>query len=236
MKRILLLGAILGVLCAFAWSQEKPQEKAQEPAVKAAEPQAEPQHEGIKHEAREVESDEKLTHKPSPEEIEKIEKQERKDLIYKTINFVILLGAIIYFLKKPASDFFAARTAAIRKGMADAEAARDAAQKRLGEIEQKMAHLSEEIAALRANAVKEDSAEAEHLRLATAAEEVKILAAADAEIDVKTRQARQELKAYAAKLAVDLAEERLKGRMNAAAQGKLLDSFVEDLTATGGKN
>ncbi len=232
MKRILMLGAILGViLCAFAWEQEPPAAKPAEPQT-----QGEPQREPIKREAREVESDEKLGHQPSPEEQEKIEKQEQKDLIYKTINFVILFGAIIYFLKKPASEFFQARTAAIRKGMADAEAARDASQKRLAEIEQKMAHLSEEIAALRSNAAKDDAAEAEHLRLATAAEEVKILAAADAEIDVKTRQARQELKAYAAKLAVDLAEEHLKGRMNAATQGKLLDSFVEDLTATGGKN
>lgn len=171
----------------------------------------------------------------TPAEQEKLDRLEKKDLIYKSINFVILFGLIIYFLAKPAKEFFTARTASIRQGMSDAAAARDAAEKRLAEIEQKLSHLNEEIAGLRAEAAKEDAVQADRMRQATEAEGAKILAAAEAEIDVKTRTARLELKAYAAKLAVDLAEERIKGRMTPDVQGRLLQAFVDDL-AKGGKN
>jgi F-type H+-transporting ATPase subunit b len=231
MKRLLIMFAFLAlVFCAAIWAQEPP-------ATKPAEPQAQGEHqrEPIKKEARELEGGETLAHHPSPEEMEKIEKQETKDLIYKSINFVILFGLIIYFLAKPAKEFFESRTAAIRKGMSDAAVARDAAEKRLSEIEQKLAHLNDEIAAMRAEAAKEDAVQGEIMRKATEAEGAKILAAAETEIDVKTRTARLELKAYAAKLAVDLAEERIKNRMTPDAQGRLLGAFVNDL-AEGGKN
>ena len=235
MRFHLTIFAVLALACcSLAWAQEKGQEASQEPGASAkpeVHTQAEPKGEKppIKTEAGELELDEKLAHEPTPEEKEKIEKQETKDLIYKSINFVILFGLIIYFLAKPASDFFTARTASIRKGMEDAAIAREAAEKRLAEIEQKLSHLNEEIAGLRAEAAKEDAVQTERMRQATEAEGAKILAAAESEIDVKTRTARLELKAYAAKLAVDLAEERLKNRMTPEVQGRLLQSFVDDM-------
>ena len=238
MKRFTTLFAILVLaFCSLAWAQKKPE--STKPAVAPAQAETKGETRAVQKEVRELEGDEKLEHRPSPEEIEKIEKQETKDLIYKSINFVILFGLIIYFLAKPAKEFFESRTASIRKGMADAAAARDAAEKRLAVIEQKLAHLNEEIAGLRAEAAKEDAVQVDLMRKATEAEGAKILAAAAAEIDVKTRTARLELKAYAAKLAVDLAEERIKSRMTPDAQGRLMASFVNDVanvSSGGGKN
>ena len=186
---------------------------AQEPA----EPKQEAKHEEQSSEAKEA-----------------AEKQESKDLIYKTINFVILFGLIGYFLRKPAADFFASRTASIQKGMADAKVAREAADQRLSEIEKKLGNLGAEIAALQAEAAREDAAQTERMRQQSDAEGAKILTAAESEIDTMTRAARLELKAYAAKLAVDLAEERLKSQMNPGAQERLLQAYVKDLS--GGKN
>jgi F-type H+-transporting ATPase subunit b len=235
MKRfhLILLAIIAFAFGSLAWAQEKPE--TAKPAEAQTQPETKPDHIGPKKAATELEEGRELKPPISPEEQEKIEKQESKDLIYKSINFVILFGLIIYFLAKPAKEFFESRTASIRKGMSDAAAAQEAAEKRLAEIEQKLAHLNDEIAALRAEAAKEDAVQAEIMRQATEAEGAKILAAAEAEIDVKTRTARQELKAYAAKLAIDLAEERIKNRMTPDAQGRLIASFVNDL-AEGGKN
>jgi F-type H+-transporting ATPase subunit b len=171
---------------------------------------------------------------PSAEAIEKQEKQETKDLIYKTVNFAILAGLIVYFLRKPAADFFASRTAAIQKGMADAKIAREAAEKRLAEIEARLARLGDEIGGLRAEAAKEDAVQAERMKLASDAEGAKILASAESEIDTLTRAARLELKSYAAQLAVDLAEVRIKERMSANEQEHLLQAHIRDLS--GGKN
>jgi F-type H+-transporting ATPase subunit b len=238
MKRFhVLLMFLTLAFCSSVWAQEP---SAQPSDPKASEGRTKAESKGdeqqrVKREARKEELDEKLAHHPTPEEQERIEKQENKDLIFKAVNFVILVGLMIYFLAKPAKEFFESRTTSIRKGMSDAAAAREAAEKRLAEIEQKLAHLNEEIAGLRAESAKEDAVQAEIMRKATEAEGAKILAAAEAEIDVKTRTARFELKAYAAKLAVDLAEERIKSRMTADTQTRLVASFVNDL-AEGGKN
>jgi F-type H+-transporting ATPase subunit b len=232
MKRSCLFWFAILVLAlgSLAWAQEQAAPAGgQTPAESKKETRTE------KRAARELEGELPMRHHLTPEEQEKVEKQETKDLIYKSINFVILFGLIIYFLAKPATQFFESRTAAIRKGMADAAAAREAAEKRLAEIERKLARLNDEIAGLRAEAAQEDAAQADRMRQATEAEGAKILAAAEAEIDVRTRTARLELKAYAAKLAVDLAEERIKVRMTPEVQGRLLQSFVNDL-AEGGKN
>ena len=96
------------------------------------------------------------------------------------------------------------------------------------------------LATARAEAAKEDEVQASVMRKATETEGAKILASAESEIDTLTRAARLDLKAYAAKLAVDLAEERIKSRMTPEAQGKLVQSYVQDLgelsASSGGKN
>ena len=212
MKRILLM-IVLGLsLATLGWAQEHQPAKAPEGKEQA----------GKEHAA-------------GQEDHEKAEEQVQKDLIYKSINFVILFGLIIYFLAKPARDFFTSRTAAIQKGMADAKVAREEAGKRVAEIEQKLASLGADIAALRAEAAREDGVQAGIMRKATETEGAKILAAAEVEIDTMARSARLDLKAYAAKLAVDLAEKRIQGRMNPETQSKLLQSYVNDLSE-GGKN
>ncbi len=162
--------------------------------------------------------------------------EESNEIVWKIANFVILFGLIGYFIRKPASDFFTARTAAIQKDMAEAREARQKAEQKLAEMEQKLARLGEEIAALRAQAAREDSVQQERLRQEAEAEAAKILAGAEAEISTMARSARLDLKAFAAKLAVDLAEERIRGRMNPEVQGRLLGSYVRDLSKPEGGN
>jgi F-type H+-transporting ATPase subunit b len=187
-------------------------------------------------------------HAPDPAAGKKAEGQEEgqkaeeheggsRELIWKIVNFVLFFGAAGYFLRKPAGDFFAGRTRAIQQGMAEAKEAREQGEKRLAEMEQRLARLGEEIAALRAGAAREDATAAERMRQATEAESAKILANAEAEISTLARAARQELKAFTSDLAVELAAERLKKEMTPEAQGRLLQHYVADLSdGKGGKN
>jgi len=161
-----------------------------------------------------------------------------KTLIWKIVNFVAFFGLLFYFLRKPASELFVNRTKAIQQEMLEAKAAREAAEKRLAEIEQKLAHLGEEIAAFRAEAGREDLITAERMRQETEAEAAKILANAEAEIGVIARSARLDLKVYTAQLAVELAKERIQKEMTAETQARLLRHYVADLSdgGKGGKN
>ena len=170
------------------------------------------------------------------EKHEKPEESSTKELVWKIVNFVLLFGGIAYFIRKPAGEFFAARTAAIQKDMAEAREARQKADQRLTEIEQRLSRLGDEIGALRAEAAREDAVQQERLRQASEAEAAKILSGAEAEITTMARSARLDLKSFAAKLAVDLAEERIRGRMNPEVQGRLLGSYVRDLNTPEGGN
>ncbi len=151
------------------------------------------------------------------------------------LNFVVLFGVLGYLLRKPAREFFAGRTRAIQQSVAEARAAREQAEKRLAEVEERLKRLGEEIGALEDEARREAAAERDRLRAAAQVEAGKILAAAESEITNLTRVARRELKSYAARLAVELAEERLRREMNPDTQDRLLRAYAEDLAESASK-
>jgi F0F1-type ATP synthase membrane subunit b/b' len=59
---------------------------------------------------------------------------------------------------------------------------------------------------------------------------------AQTEIESAGKAARRELRAYAADLAVDLAGQRIRGRLDAGAEAGLVDRFVGDLQRQESKN
>lgn len=154
---------------------------------------------------------------------------------FKVINFVILFGLLGYLLRKPAGEFFAGRTRAIQQNLAEARSAREQAEKRLAEIEQRLARLGEEVGALRAQAEREAADQRDRLRAAAAKEAEKILATAESEIDGLARTARLELKSYTAQLAVELAEERIRAEMKPETQERIVRAYVEDLNQHAGE-
>jgi len=149
--------------------------------------------------------------------------------IFKWINFAIVAGAILWLCLKKAPGFFRGRAEAIGSAITKAGAAKAAADAQLREAETKLANLDKEVAELRAFAERESAAEVERIRTATRTDLAKIAVAAKAEIKAAERAARLELKALAAKLAVDGAESLLIKQLTAQAQAALLNNFVKSL-------
>jgi len=125
------------------------------------------------------------------------------------LNFAVLAGAIGWFMKKNLPAHFAGRTSTIRKGIDEAKKASAQASAKLAEIEQKLARLGAEIEAMRGEAEQAARAEEERLRAATEEEKNKIIKAAEQEIGATANTARRELRAFAAELAVGLAQKKL---------------------------
>jgi F-type H+-transporting ATPase subunit b len=142
---------------------------------------------------------------------------------------VILALLIGYFLGKNAPPFFAARSAGIRKDMDDSLRQSQDAQARAAAVEQRIAHLEADIAALRAEGEKEIQAEAERAARHTADEIAKIQVHAEQEIASAGKAARMELRRYTADLAVSLAETKVRARMTPEAQESLVKGFVQNL-------
>ena len=149
--------------------------------------------------------------------------------IFKWINFAIVAGVLLWLCLKKAPGFFRGRAEAVGSAITKAGSAKAAAEAQLREAETKLANLEKEVAELRASAEREATAEVERIRTATRSDMEKIAAAAKAEIAAAERAARLELKALAAKLAVEGAETLLVKQLTAQAQAGLISNFVKSL-------
>ena len=147
------------------------------------------------------------------------------------LNFLIVAALVGYAMKKWLPTMFRQRTAAIQKGMEEARLASEDANRRLREIEDKLARLDAEIAQLQASASAQADEEAARLKAAAEQEQRRIIQNAEQEIGAAASAARRELKAYSAELAVSLAEKRIK--IDQATDQDLVRDFVNQLGRNG---
>jgi F-type H+-transporting ATPase subunit b len=148
---------------------------------------------------------------------------------WKWANFALLAGAIVYVAAKNGPAFFAARSRQIRKDMIEAGDARKEAEQRAADVERKLANLAADIAQLREQFARQRQAETEQLKRHREEERAKIQAHAQREIESAGKTARLELKQYAASVAIELAERKIRERMTPATQDQLVSAFVHDL-------
>jgi len=148
---------------------------------------------------------------------------------WKTANFVLLVAGLGYLAKKYGGPFFAARSENIRRAMAEAQAARRDAEEKAAAVEARLANLEAEIASLRQDAEREMKTESERLAQATAAALAKVEASVQREIGAATKAATFELKRHSARLALELAEHKVRARLNPQTEDSLVQGFVGDL-------
>lgn len=148
----------------------------------------------------------------------------------KWANFLILFGALGWLLRKPMRRFLVSRTAQIREGLEAGRRARQEAAARLRDVEARLSGLDADVAGLQQAAGADAQGERERLRKNAEAEAARILSQAEQEMDALSKAARSELKEYAAGLAVDLAEKRVRARLTAAHQAALVREYAANLT------
>jgi len=149
--------------------------------------------------------------------------------IFKWINFAIVVGAAVWLFGKVLPPKFRGNAEKINSAIAKATEAKAESDRLLREAEHKLANLEKEVAALQSEAQAQTRNEVERLRAATQGDEEKIAAAVIAEIAAAERAARLELKALAAKLAVDGAESLLAKQLTPKVQESLVSAFVKTL-------
>ena len=149
--------------------------------------------------------------------------------IFRWLNFAIVFAGILYFATKTAGPYFRSRSELIARRVAEGARARAAAEQQRREIQAKLAGIDQEVAELRAEAKRGAEAEAARLRAIARREAEAIERVAEAEIAAARRSARLELKALAARLAIDQAEALLEKELTPAADETLVRAFVEQL-------
>ncbi len=154
--------------------------------------------------------------------------------IWKWANFLILAGLLGWVIAKNAPAFFQSRTEEIQKGIAEATRLKEDAEARAAKMEMQMASLTSEIEHLRAEAKGEMAKETERIRQEAQQHMARLQAHGEQEISAIANHAQKDLKAYTAVLAVQLAAERIRGRMSADTQNSLFDGFLRQLDRKAG--
>ena len=150
-----------------------------------------------------------------------------KDFLYRCFNFILMVGVLAYFVTKPIRKGLKSRRDEIEKTLADARAAKEAAEAKHREYSAKLARATEEIATL-TEAIRRDG-ELEREKILAAAKQlaVKIEKEADNKAVSVVAKARIELREEAARLAVELAEDMLKKQVSADDQKRLVDEYMQ---------
>ena len=146
------------------------------------------------------------------------------------LNFAIVFFLIALVMRKSLPGFFKGRTSAIQKGIEEARKMSEEARRRLTEVESRLSRLDTEIAAMRSEAEENGRAEERRIQESGEEERKRIVSSAQQEIDMAASAARRELKSYAASLAVDLAEKKIRVDQNKD------EALVREFTSQLGKD
>jgi F-type H+-transporting ATPase subunit b len=152
---------------------------------------------------------------------------------WKWANFLILAGGLGYLIAKSVPALFRKQTNEIHAALRDAAKMKEEAAAYAAGIEARLKNLQSEIEKLRQDAHADMGGEAERIRRDTEHHLQRIREQTAQEIELLTRSATDQLRKYAAELALNLAEQRIRTRLNPAKQQQLAEGFLHDLHERG---
>jgi F-type H+-transporting ATPase subunit b len=151
-----------------------------------------------------------------------------KDFGWRVFDFAVLVGIVIWALKKAnVKGSLAERQVQIERSLKDAEQARAVAEAKLAEYGGKLDRASKEIDELHAAIIREGEQEKERIidEARKAAEKIVLQASQSAEQE--TLKARAELRAEAARLAVEIATGKLAGAIRKADHDRFVGEYLD---------
>lgn len=150
-------------------------------------------------------------------------------IVWQVVNLSLFLVLLVVLLKKPAAKFFGDRRREVEEMNRKAEADRKRAEELASQIQVRLAGIEVEIQKLRTHSMAESEAEQAALVKQTEVDAARIIARGSQEIDIRVREARQELTAYAGDLAVEMANEILKKSVTREDQERLVAEGMDGI-------
>ena len=147
-----------------------------------------------------------------------------------TITFLIFVGVLVFFARPAIKRYLETRADVVEKAMAEARRAREDAERRAREAEAKLAALAGEVDKMKAEFTAQGQLEAQRI---AAADEMALKIGRDAEdtIGAETQRAMEALRVEASRLALQIAEDRIKSMLSSADDERLKGSLLQGLSA-----
>jgi F-type H+-transporting ATPase subunit b len=150
-------------------------------------------------------------------------------LFWKTVNTVILIAILYWLLKKPISKFISDGINAIVSRFEKAKQDKEEVLKLLKEAEKKSEEAKAEAERILQYSKELAAKEREQIIAEAKRTAERIIKMADEEIEKEVFKAKEELKKFAARRAVEIAEAKLRSVANPEINKKLIESTLQKL-------
>lgn len=146
-----------------------------------------------------------------------------------TVNLVILLGVLVYFLKDSVRNFLVERKGSISSEIDHAQKTITEAKSKYEEYAEKLKGIEREISDIKESIVKQGQAEREEiLRQASLASE-NIKKEAQETIKFESERAKQEIQSEVVTLALAIAEKVIKENLSESDKQRFVEDFTKNL-------
>ncbi len=154
---------------------------------------------------------------------------------YYILDFIAFVAIIVYAARKPLAAFLDKRYADVSKEIAAAHELRDAAQQKYNAYKARMDNLAVEMEKILTDARAGTEVEVQRILADAKAQVERVTAEERIRLDQESKRIRDELQRDAAALALKLAEQMVRERLDAGSQAKLVDralTEIEELPTT----
>jgi len=149
-----------------------------------------------------------------------------KSLIIQMLNFLVLLAILYRLLYRPLLAKMEERSAAIKKSLDEAQAARAEAARQAEENAERLRSAYAEAQAIRAAALKEAGEEQRKLVEAARREAQQLVETAKAQTDADIRRAREELRREVSDIAISVAEKLVRKSLRDDEHRRIVDDAI----------
>ena len=151
------------------------------------------------------------------------------------VNFIVLIGLIVWFARKPLGDYLRARKSGVEEALAEAQRLKLAAEAKYAEYQKRLENLDQEIIHIREDIVRSGAAERDRIVAEAEKKAARMRRDAQFQIDQQLKQLRIDLTREAASAAIRAAEKVLREKTTADDQTRLSREYLQRLgTEAGG--
>jgi F-type H+-transporting ATPase subunit b len=148
------------------------------------------------------------------------------NFFWRSVNFIVLAGVIYWLLAKKTKEFFSGRHRGIRTALAEAVAAREAAEKKFKEYSTKLDKATGEIEQIIEMIRSQGLSEKERIIAEAGKAAEKIKEDTQTRMEQELKKASQQLRSETVRLSTQMAEELLKKHIQATDHQAMVEDYI----------
>lgn len=150
---------------------------------------------------------------------------------FRVMNFAVLAIVLVYLLRKPLSQALSSRIKVIKDELADLEARKDEAEKKLAEYNEKLARLEKEAETIVEDYIKQGNEAKKRILKEAESSAEKLKAQARRNIEHEFEQAKFKLQEEIFETSLVKAEEIIKNKFSEDDQDRIVDEYLKKVVA-----